>query len=98
MNGLTLKINTAEIESILENVARKVIWEFAEEINKTKEEENRWLTLTEAATYLKISKVTLYNWMRKGLVISHGISRRRFFSLHDLNEAIRKRNSRFYHN
>ena len=76
---------------------RKLIWEFAEEINKAKLEENRWLTATEAASYLNISKVTLYNWMKKRLVISHGISRRRFFSLHDLNDAIRKRNSRFHH-
>ena len=76
MNELIIKIGTSQFESILENVIRKV---------------NRMLTVSEAASYLKISKVTLYNWMKMELIISHGIGSRPLYSLYDLNEAIRRR-------
>lgn len=39
---------------------------------------------------LKISKVTLHNWKKKGLIKSHRIGRRVYFKKQDLEQAIKQ--------
>lgn len=52
--------------------------------------EDRWLSVEEIATYLGVSKDTVYNWINKKKMPSHRIGRLWKFKKIEVDEWVRK--------
>lgn len=65
----------------LEELIRKVVSEQLEAFRKNTSTENldELLTRAEACTLLKINMTTLWNWSKKGRIISYGIGNRVYY-------------------
>lgn len=48
------------------------------------------LNTEEAMKLLKVSKVTIHNWKKKGIIKSHKIGRKLFFKKHEILESIKR--------
>lgn len=48
------------------------------------------LTMPEVVKLLKVSKVTIHNWKKKGIIKSHKIGRKLFFKKEEILEDIKK--------
>jgi excisionase family DNA binding protein len=48
------------------------------------------LTMIETLNLLKVSKVTIHNWKKKGIIKSHKIGRKLFFKKEELLDAIKR--------
>lgn len=47
------------------------------------------MTMEEVTKFLKVSKVTIHNWKRKGIIKSHKIGRKLYFKKAEIESAIR---------
>ena len=75
---------------------------FQEIIQKEKKEEENskqttspnsdLLTMPEVIELLKVSKVTIHNWKKKGIIKSHKIGRKLFFKKTEILEAVKRQN------
>ena len=78
-----------EIKDI-ETLIRRCIKEELEEFGNNKEEDEL-LKATEVCKYLKISKVTLYKWLREGKISGYYLATRLFFWRSEINSALIKK-------
>ncbi|MBS9767068.1 MAG: helix-turn-helix domain-containing protein [Flavobacteriaceae bacterium] len=51
-------------------------------------EPTEYLERSEVAKMLNIDLSTLYNWTKKGILISYGLGRRVYYKRHEIEEAI----------
>ncbi len=51
--------------------------------------ENRWLSVEEIATYLGVSKDTVYNWINKKKMPAHKVGRLWKFKIGEVDEWVR---------
>ena len=54
-----------------------------------------YLSTDQVKDLLKVSKVTIHNWKKKGLIKSHRIGRRVYFKMDDINSAIKQQKFQF---
>ncbi|MFV8343617.1 helix-turn-helix domain-containing protein [Flavobacterium sp. XS2P39] len=74
----------------LEELIRKVVDEQLEEFRKNASKQNpdELLTRAEACILLKINMTTLWNWSKKGRIISYGIGNRVYYKRGELMESL----------
>lgn len=48
------------------------------------------MNIEEVIQFLKVSKVTIHNWKKKGIITSHKMGRKLYFKHSELLEAIKK--------
>ncbi|WP_338840569.1 helix-turn-helix domain-containing protein [Flavobacterium ginsenosidimutans] len=74
----------------LEEIVKKVIKiELGEFIRNNKiYNPNELLTRAEACSFLKINMTTLWNWSKKGKIISYGIGNRVYYKKSELLESL----------
>ncbi len=51
-------------------------------------EPTRYLTRAEVKEMFKVDQVTVYNWTKKGILKSYGISGRVYYKRHEVEQAI----------
>ncbi|TKC57623.1 helix-turn-helix domain-containing protein [Pedobacter hiemivivus] len=93
-NPLVL-IDMATLKSMLDNVIgnalQKVNFKGADLKNGESLNENPDLMdMEEALKFLKVSKVTIHNWKKKGIIKSHKMGRKLYFKRSELLEAIKR--------
>ncbi len=74
----------------LEDLIRNCIREELNEITSNYEKEDL-LKSNEVCEYLRISKVTLYKWMRQGKITGYYLGSRLFFKKAEINNALTKK-------
>lgn len=84
---------------LLQNLSPELLTELIKESVKSQFEEfkksfsfsnpNELLTREETCQFLKIDSSTLWHWTKKGKVIAHGISNRRYYKKTELLNAIK---------
>lgn len=52
--------------------------------------ESDLMDMEEVVKFLKVSKVTIHNWKRNGVIKSHKIGRKLYFKKVELNEALKR--------
>lgn len=74
----------------LEELIGKVVGEQLKEFRKNNsiEKPDELLTRTEACTLLKINMTTLWNWSKKGRIISYGIGNRVYYKRAELMDSL----------
>lgn len=77
-----------ELEEIITQIIRSELEEFRKDISI----HNELLTRREACSLLKINMTTLWNWSRKGKIISYGIGNRVYYKKSELLESLVKLN------
>lgn len=78
-------------ESLVEIIRTELQSQFNDFISKTVKEErteNDYLTKKQACELLSISEATIWRWVRKGKIIAHGISGKRYFKRSELIDSI----------
>jgi hypothetical protein len=83
---------------ILHNLSRLDLEEIIKQAVKTQLQEfsksniiynpNELLTRTEACSFLKINMTTLWNWSKKGKIISYGIGNRVYYKKSELLDRL----------
>jgi len=53
-------------------------------------QETGLMNMEEVIQFLKVSKVTIHNWKKKGIITSHKMGRKLYFKRSELLEAIKK--------
>ena len=84
----------------LQQVISKTIKSLFESLNQTpsinpklpNDEQNDLLDMSEVLKFLKVSKVTIHNWKKKGIIKSHRIGRKLYFKKSEIESAIRFQN------
>ncbi len=88
-------IDARVLMSMIGNMFQTII-EKDMEHTKSKQEQLKpnsdLLTMTEVLELLKVSKVTIHNWKKKGIIRSHKIGRKLFFKKDEILEAIKRQN------
>lgn len=72
----------------LEEIIKKAVKTQLEEFKKNNGNPDELLTRSEACSYLKINKTTLWNWSKKGKIISYGIGNRVYYKKYELLESL----------
>ena len=91
LSQLTLKdIKQAIIPPLIEEL-KKIISEI--QPHKSHSQNDDLLTREETANYLRISKVTLYKWIRKGYIKSYKISDRLYFKKSEILQSLNYENT-----
>jgi len=75
-----------DIETIIRNCIREELEEF-----KKGEEGEELMKASDVCDYLKISKVTLYKWLREGKISGYYLATRLFFWKSEINKALNKK-------
>jgi excisionase family DNA binding protein len=81
----------------LQLVLSKTFKSLFEDLNQTSiinpqppnDDQNDLMDMTEVLKFLKVSKVTIHNWKKKGIIKSHRIGRKLYFKKSELDSAIR---------
>jgi len=60
------------------------------EIDPVPPEDSNLLNMTETIAFLKVSKVTIHNWKKAGIIKSHKMGRKLYFKKSELLEAIKR--------
>jgi len=81
-----------EIQDI-ETLVRNCIREELEEFRKDKEEDEL-MKANEVCKYLKISKVTLYKWLREGKISGYYLATRLFFWKSEIIKALNRKETK----
>ena len=81
-----------EIED-LENLIRNCIREELKDMTKDNENANL-LKANEVCEYLRISKVTLYKWLKQGKISGYHLGTRLFFKKTDVDNALIKQETK----
>ena len=76
-------------EDNLKELIREVMREEITRLNHTEVED--LIKAKEACAYLKVSKVTLYKWMKQGKVNGYYLGTRLFFKRSELEAALTKK-------
>ncbi|MFH6935239.1 helix-turn-helix domain-containing protein [Flavobacterium sp. FlaQc-30] len=72
----------------LEEIIKKAVKTQLEEFKKNNGNPDELLTRSEACSYLKINMTTLWNWSKKGKIISYGIGNRVYYKKYELLESL----------
>ena len=75
-----------DLEDLIRNCIREELSDIAS--NNVKED---LLKANEVCEYLRISKVTLYKWMRQGKITGYYLGSRLFFKKAEINNALTKK-------
>ncbi len=78
-----------DIEALIRNVIREELKEF-----RNNKEEDELLKANEVCSYLKISKVTLYKWLREGKISGYYLATRLFFWKSEIIKALNKKETK----
>ena len=81
-----------EIQDI-ETIIRRCIREELEEFRNNKEEDEL-LKANQVCDYLKISKVTLYKWLREGKISGYYLATRLFFWKSEIIKALNRKETK----
>jgi len=71
----------------LENIIKNCIREELQEMTK-QDENSELLKANEVCEYLRISKVTLYKWLKQGKITGYYLGSRLFFKKTEINNAL----------
>ena len=87
----TIEITEITVDELAEKVADKLLEKIKHYIDALRTNENDvYLTRTEAADFLKITIVTLWRWTNKGKVKCYGVGGRRYYNKKELIELLKK--------
>ncbi len=80
-----------EFKDLISNAVLEVV----EKINPPKQQiEDQLLRLNDLAILLKVSKVTIHNWKKSGLIPFHRISNKIYFKKNEVIESLQKANNK----
>lgn len=87
----SFQVTNCSVED-LKNLISEVIASHLEKLNAGQQPDSHseLLTRNEAADFLKIDKSTLYQWTKKGKLISHGIESRVYYKKAEIEKALTK--------
>jgi hypothetical protein len=75
-------LTTVQLENILEKVVERLYHRLSQNDN-----DDKLLSIKEAFKFLSISRTTLYNWTKKGLIQNRYIGKKPFYKKTDLLNA-----------
>lgn len=78
-----------DFETLVRNCIRIELEEF-----KNNKEEDELMKATEVCDYLKISKVTLYKWLREGKISGYYLATRLFFWKSEIIKSLNKKETK----
>ena len=78
-----------DFETLVRNCIRIELEEF-----KKDKEEDELMKASEVCNYLKISKVTLYKWLREGKISGYYLATRLFFWKSEIIKALNKKETK----
>jgi len=79
-------LSISDLEQIITRIVKNELKEFRENSSTYNNEE--LLTRSEACSLLKINMTTLWNWSRKGKIVSYGIGNRVYYKKSELLESL----------
>lgn len=92
-NSLTV-VDLKTLQQVIANTFIKLFESFSQHTAlfppDPKKDEDEIMTMDEILKLLKVSKVTIHNWKKKGLIKSHKIGRKLFFKKKDVESALRQ--------
>ncbi|WP_288436945.1 helix-turn-helix domain-containing protein [uncultured Chryseobacterium sp.] len=83
-------LSVTQLSSIIKNSVREELSNLQPNLNKEIENTNELLTRKQVLDLLKISSVTLWHWQKSGKIITHGISKRRYYKRSEIMECLTK--------
>ena len=87
-------VDIRTLRSIIGDVVEKAVQSVGLVQNSTKKDEERLedglLGMEETLKLLKVSKVTIHNWKKKGIIKSHKMGRKLYFKRAELMDAIKR--------
>ena len=84
-NHIFIPMTVDQLKLIITECIKKVQ---PEKVPKDKEDE--LIKIQEVAKLLSVSKVTIHEWKKKGIIPFHRMGRRVFFKKHEILEALKK--------
>jgi excisionase family DNA binding protein len=76
-------------EDNLKELIREVMRDEITRLNHTEVE--NLIKAKEACAYLKVSKVTIYKWLKQGNITGYYLGTRLFFKMSELEQALKKK-------
>ena len=89
-----IQIENISVEELTEIIAEKLVDKLEKKIAAliSAQNDEELLTREETAQLLKIDISTLWNWTKKGKIISHGIGNRVYYKRGEIKKALVKFN------
>ena len=84
-----INLEIADLEDVIRNCIREELSDIAS--NNVKED---LLKANEVCEYLRISKVTLYKWLKQGKITGYHLGTRLFFKKTDVDNALIKQETK----
>ncbi len=91
MKTKTIEITEVTVDELADKVADKLLEKIKHYIEYLASNENDvFLTRTEAAEFFKIHATTLWHWTNKGKVKSYGLGNRRYYNKKELIDVLKR--------
>jgi len=87
-----LQITPEELSNLIKEGLKPEIIELMREQSQSKQDSDEFLTRDETSTFLKISNVTLHDWVKKKIIKPYKMGNRTYFCRAELIETLRKSN------
>lgn len=87
-------ITPNELAKIIKEGLKPEIIELIQEISETRKDKNVFLTRDDTCEFLKISKVTLHDWVKKKILIPYKMGNRTYFCRAEIVQTLRNSNRR----
>jgi excisionase family DNA binding protein len=89
MAAFIVTMNEHDCEKFFREIIRSEIQKINLNI-QTAPVQDDLLGIDQVKDYLKVSKVTIHKWKKRGLIKSHRIGRRIYFKKSELNESMKR--------
>jgi excisionase family DNA binding protein len=88
MNHKDIQILTASPEDISIKVAELLDHRLKTLEEKLDQKPEKYLSIKELALMLKVDRSTIHHWAKKGVLKKHGLGKRVYFKLSEVEEAM----------
>jgi len=90
-----INMQISDLTEIIEAAFKKV-YESQREINHNRKEEDRLLSTNDVIQLFNVSRVTIHNWKKSGLLPSFKMGNRVYFNENEVRRIIEERQSKIF--
>lgn len=87
-------ITPEKLAQVIKEGLKPEILELIREQSETQKDENEFLTRKETSAFLRVSNVTLHDWVKKGIINPYKMGNRTYFCRAELIKSLRNSNPR----
>jgi hypothetical protein len=88
VRDLRMEVQYVMLEQVIKTCFKEALVEFLKDNKLAVRADTPLLTIGDIAKKLKVTKATIHNWRRRGLIVGRKIGKSRYYTEQELNEAL----------